>query len=121
MAVVKKLKLRQGEFIDNPLYVKYLDANGVEQPVNLTGCSARIQIRKKQADYETYVHAELSTANGKLLLSDAVNGKFLLNVTAAESRDWKFDEAFFELEITYSTGRQKKYAVPCTLVREYTR
>ncbi len=117
-AKLKKLELKQGTKLDFPIYIV---AGDEVTPINITGCSIKIQIRTKPADYKTYIHAEFSTTNGKCSISDAVNGKILLNVPVSETRDWKFNDAYFEIEITFPTGHVVKKYIPCFLTREYVR
>jgi hypothetical protein len=120
--LLNKLTITQGATFNTPVRHYHLDdATLVETPIDLTGASIRVQIRKKEADYETYIHADISTANGKLVFTDAVNGKFKFNVSATETRDWKFDDGFLEFEYTYADLTVRKKFIKCKLIREYVR
>lgn len=117
-----KLEIVQGATLDYPIRLYTLNQTTlVETVVNITGVSIKTQIRKKEADYESYIHADMTTTNGKLVITNAANGEFKFNVAGAETRDWKFDEGWIEFEVTYLTGKIEKYQYPCKLIREYVR
>ena len=69
-------------------------------PVNLTGASAKMQVRETT---ESSVLFEASTSNGRLSIADAL-GEITLTITAAESTafDWLFGK--YDLEVTTAAG-----------------
>ena len=71
-------------------------------PVDLTGCTARMQVRKTVQD--TAVLDTLTTENGKLVINDALLGKFKINLTAAQTGAYTFINAAYDLEIVYYGG-----------------
>lgn len=70
----------------------------VPTPVDLTGCSIKMQIRENPG---TTVLAEFSTANNKIEITDAVNGKFRLFISNTESTDYLFKSGKYDIEVTF--------------------
>jgi hypothetical protein len=68
--------------------------------VNLTGCTARMQIRR--AVNETTVLDTLSTENGRIQIHEPLNGKFKINIAAAISTAYTFTSAVYDLEIIFT-------------------
>jgi hypothetical protein len=71
-------------------------------PVDLTGCTARMQIRKKVTDVE--VLFELTTENNRIALTMPAEGKFEIRLTAAESASLAFKAGVYDFEIVYPGG-----------------
>lgn len=67
-------------------------------PVDLTGCSIKMQIRENPG---TAILDELSTANSRITITDAVNGKFSLKVSNSESTSYTFSSGKYDIEITF--------------------
>lgn len=74
----------------------------VPTPVNLTGCTARMQVRKTVSD--SVVLDTLTTENGKLVINDALLGKFKILLTASQTGAYSFTNAAYDLEIVYNGG-----------------
>ncbi len=88
--------------------------------VNLTGCTARMQIRKSVND--TVVLDTLTTENSKLVIHDAVNGKFKIVIPAAISSAYAFTGAVYDLEIIFTDQTVTRVMEGCvTAVPEVTR
>lgn len=68
--------------------------------VNLTGCTARMQIRRAVND--TTVLDTLTTENGKIEIHEPLNGKFKINIAAAVSTAYTFTSAVYDLEIIFT-------------------
>jgi tRNA A37 methylthiotransferase MiaB len=68
-------------------------------PVNLSGCTARMQIRKRVTDTE--ILDTLTTENSKLQIYDAVNGRFKISIPANVSSAYNFNTAVYDLEIVF--------------------
>jgi hypothetical protein len=68
--------------------------------VNLTGCTARMQIRKSVND--STVLDNLTTENGKLEIFAPSNGSFKILIPAATSSAYNFTSAVYDLEIVFS-------------------
>lgn len=67
-----------------------------ETPVNLTGYTAKMQIRSRIGD-ET-VLLELSTENGRITLG-GVAGTILLTISATDTEDLTFEQGVYDLEL----------------------
>lgn len=84
--------------------------------VNLTGCTARMQIRKAVND--TAVLDTLTTENGKIMIHEALDGKFKIIISAAVSSAYTFTSAVYDLEIVFTDQSVSRviegciYAVP---------
>jgi hypothetical protein len=68
--------------------------------VNLTGCTARMQIRKTVND--TVVLDTLTTENGKIVIHEPLNGKFKILIPANISTAYTFTSAVYDLEIIFT-------------------
>lgn len=80
-----------------------------ETPVDLTGCTARMQIRKRVNDTETL--DILTTENGKLTIYNAAEGRFRIDISAAESAAYQFTSGVYDLEIVYPFPSDTVYRV----------
>lgn len=70
-------------------------------PMNLTGFTARMQIRKTVQD--TAIVHTLTSENGGIILGGA-SGTVELNIPAATTATFTFDEAVYDLELISPTG-----------------
>ena len=70
----------------------------VPTAVDLTGCSIKMQIRENPG---TTLIAEYSTLNGKIQITDAVNGKFKLFISNTESTEYQFKSGKYDIEVTF--------------------
>lgn len=77
----------------------YKDANGAI--VNLTGYSARMQIRQFKESEDKLIEA--TSANGKLAIVGA-QGKVSLTLSPADTNNVKFSQGVYDLEIESSGG-----------------
>ena len=71
-----------------------------QQPIDLTGCSAKLQLRKNVGDT---VLLELSTTNNRILLG-GVDGTIDLIIAKADTADLAFKNAKYDLLITMANG-----------------
>lgn len=71
-------------------------------PMDLTGCSIKMQVRSCKTD--TTVLLEASTTNGKIVLTDAANGKWQINLSPADTAALAFSKAVYDLDITFPSG-----------------
>ncbi|HYE72593.1 MAG TPA: hypothetical protein VEF04_04645 [Blastocatellia bacterium] len=95
--------LKQGESRRIPLVWK---ANGVA--VNLIGCTAKMQLRRKIADEDGAEPLyELSTANGRIGIT-AAEGKVELIFDDSAFIGAKWRDAVYDLEITFPDGTVKR-------------
>lgn len=79
---------------------QYLDEDGMT-PIDLTGYSARMQIR--QTAWDPTVLADMTTGNGKITIS-APTGEVAIHLTAAETSALSFATAVYDLEIVAPNG-----------------
>lgn len=77
------------------------------QPVDLTGCSARMQVRPQVAS--ATVLLELTTDNGRILLGGPA-GTVQLQLTPAETAPLAFVAAVYDLEIVHPGGQVRRLA-----------
>lgn len=88
--------------------------------VNLTGCTARMQIRKSVND--TVILDTLTTENSRLQIHDAINGKFKIMIPANISSAYTFASAVYDLEIIFTDLSVVRVIEGClTAVPEVTR
>jgi hypothetical protein len=71
-------------------------------PVNLTGCSLRMQMRKTVND--TIILDSLTTENGKLEITNAIEGRISIKIAAAASSAYAFDRGVYDLEVAFLDG-----------------
>jgi hypothetical protein len=81
------------------LSFEWLDDDG--QPIDLTGCTARMQLRATPA---TPVLLELSTTNGRLSLA-GVTGIIELLVDAPTTAGLSCESGVYDLRVTFPSGR----------------
>ena len=74
-------------------------------PVNLTGCTARMQIRGKITDAAALL--DLTTVNGGIALG-GVLGTITLNITAAQTALIAWKAAVYDLEIIYADATVRR-------------
>ncbi len=79
--------------------VLWKDADG--EPVDLTGYSARMQIRRSKSSSD--VLFELTTANGRIAI-DGAAGKVTLTFTAEESAAFTWRRGVYDLELEAGDG-----------------
>lgn len=71
-------------------------------PVNLTGYSARMQIREKLRSPTPII--TLTTENGGIIITDPENGIFSLEISAEDTANLNFRSAVYDLEFVYPSG-----------------
>lgn len=87
------------------------------KPVDLTGWSARAQVRQA-VDSETVLH-EWNSATGTILFQD---NRIVLATTPSISSAWEWREGFYDVEATDADGRVWRIAEGKAYVRpEVTR
>lgn len=84
----------------------------IPSPVNLTGCTARMQIRKTVND--ATILDTLTTENGGIVFEDAGTGKLRIEIAADTSTAYTFNSGVYDLEIIFpSTGRVVRLLEGC--------
>lgn len=99
------IKVEQGATFSLPITWK---AGEPAVPVNLTGCTARMQIRKKLED--PVVLLELTTANGRIALG-GITGVITLALTATETAELTWGAGVYDLEIVFGTNVVRRLLV----------
>jgi hypothetical protein len=96
------LKINQGETLNQQVVWK---VGSTPAPVDLTGCSARMQVRS--AVNSPTVLLELSTANGGLVLGGSLGTiTFVMNAAATTALTWT--QGVYDLEITFADGTVRR-------------
>jgi hypothetical protein len=88
--------------------------------VNLTGCTARMQIRKSVNDRT--ILDTLTTENSRLQIHEPLNGKFKITIPANTSTAYSFTSAVYDLELIFTDGTVTRVIEGCiSAVPEVTR
>ena len=116
------LSIEQGTTINIDLLYK---TSGSNTPVDLSGHSARMQIKSNYADNKPRTFLTLSSslnADNTGLTLGGTSGSINIYISAVSSSTLNFDSAFYDLEITTSTGEVTRLLEgPVKLSREVTR
>lgn len=89
-------------------------------PVNLTGYTARMQIREKLTSPTPII--TLTTENGGIVITDAENGSFSLEISATDTAALSFKSAVYDLEFISPSGFVRRlFEGGVTLSPEVTR
>ena len=90
-------KVPQGEtFLRN---IQVLEDDGTSQaPLDITDFTIRMQVRTKASSPDIVLEA--STANGKIVITDAVNGKCSVTFTAVETAATTARSYVYDIEYT---------------------
>lgn len=70
--------------------------------VDLTGCTARMQVRKSPCD--SSLLESLNTENGKIVITEPINGKLEIRISANTSSAYTFMTGVYDLEIVFTNG-----------------
>lgn len=111
-----KLTIEQGATFSQQITWK---AGTPAVPVDLTGCTARMQIRATIPS--TAVLASLTTENGGVTLGGAL-GTIVMLLTATQTAALSFTAAVYDLEVEWADGTVRRVVYgPVTLSPEVTR
>lgn len=102
MAAKYKITIYQGETFSKVFTWKTGDP---KNPVDLTGYTARMQIRKKYGS--TVVLLSLTTENGGVTLG-GVAGTIILNISAADTSSIDWTAGVYDLELISAGGIVKR-------------
>ena len=110
-----KLKIEQGA-----TFRQSFDWTANGAPVNLTGYTARMQMRNS-IDSPVMIH-ELTTENGGITFPDVLQGKIELFISDINTSAFKFDSCVYDLEmIAPNTDVIRLIEGEITLSKEVTR
>lgn len=88
-------------------------------PMDLTSCTFKMQIR----DYlgSDNVLDELTTANSKIVLVDAAQGKWRIDLTPTQTGAYTFKKAVYDIDVTFpSTDKFTPVKGVVTLTEQVT-
>jgi hypothetical protein len=102
MAAVKEVELILPQGATFIYEVTYKDPD-TDLPINLTGYSARMQIREK-VDSTTTLYSALSTGVSPAIVITAGSGLVVLTIPATTTAAFTFKKAVFDLEIQSTAG-----------------
>lgn len=71
-------------------------------PVDLTGCSIRMQIRERVTTATTI--DDLTTQNSRIVITDAVQGKFEIRIPANTSSAYTVNSGVYDVEVVMTDG-----------------
>lgn len=70
--------------------------------VDLSGCTARMQVRKSPCD--SVILESLTTQNNKIVITEPLNGKLEIRISAETSSAYTFVDGVYDLELVFPTG-----------------
>lgn len=80
----------------------YTDQYGT--PINITGATIRMNIKENFED-STAILSATTGSDGRISLTNATKGKFNLKISAADTADLSFDQAYYQIEIEFTDGQ----------------
>lgn len=95
---ILNLKIYQGATFRRTVTIN----NSLGVAINLTGATARMQIREFIAATTTII--ELNEANGRALITDAAGGVITLMIADEDTALLTFAKAVYDLEVEYADG-----------------
>lgn len=100
MAGKKNLTIPQGSTFRYKFKVNRLEA-GAEDPVDLSGCEVKMQIRPTQRSDRLFLDLY---EEGYISIDDPVNGSILIDIPASVTRDLSFSKAVYDIQIDFPDG-----------------
>lgn len=76
-------------------------------PINLSGCSVRMHIRKRIADTNPLL--SLTTGTGQITFTNAAMGQFLVTITDEVTAAITWAAGVYDLEVETAGGQVKRY------------
>ena len=70
-------------------------------PVDLTGCSVRMQIRPRHASNQL-IHD--LTQNSHIMIGGAALGEIIIDIPASVTETFSFQQAFYDIEVVFENG-----------------
>lgn len=101
MTFKRNLEIDQGA--DFELVATYEAGDPMPTPVDLTGCTARMQARE---DYDSPSPLfTLTSAPGDGITLGGASGEITIFIPASMTETFRWDIALYDLELTYPSGR----------------
>ena len=82
----------------------YKDSGGT--PIDISGCTLRMDIREYAQDPTALI--QLTIGNGRITITDAVNGAFSLDILAVDTAALHFENGVYDLEIEFPSGEVRR-------------
>ncbi|MEW6775041.1 MAG: hypothetical protein AB1405_01985 [Bdellovibrionota bacterium] len=103
---VLDFEIRKGD--DFELFTEFFQDEEVT-PLNLTGYTIRAKVREKE-DSTSTVLLECTTANNRMVITDAANGQAkLFKLTDAETSAFTWTKGYYDLELESPAGEARCY------------
>ena len=115
MAGKLNLKINQGETFRHTLLWK----DSSEVAINLTGYTARMHIRGKLEDTTTLL--ELTTENGRILITNPTIGEIKLYISATDTSSIKWIAGVYDLEMISGSDVIRLVEGKVSVTKEVTR
>ena len=80
----------------------YTDQYGTA--IDITGAIVRMKIKENFEDSNAILSATTGD-DGRVTLTNASKGKFNLNISASDTANLNFDNAYYQIEIEYTDGQ----------------
>lgn len=114
-----ELGIYQGASYVQPIEWLLDDADGNRAPVDLTGCSVRMQIRRRVNSPD--VELDLGAA-GYIRITDAAAGQLLIDIPPDVTAGLSLRTGVHDIEVEFSGGEVLRFARgPVVIDREVTR
>jgi hypothetical protein len=99
------IEIKQGATFELSMEYTTGPTDEAQDPVDLTGCTARAHIRKTIASETPEI--ELTTENGRIALGGAA-GTIELTIEADDTDALDFRTGMYDLELVFPTGQVKR-------------
>lgn len=117
MAGIYDFTLDQGS--DTNIALTFYTDTSQTTPINVSTYTFSCQVREHKED-ESFID-ELTTSNGRISMIDAATGKIVLIFSAATSKLYSFDTAYYDLESTNGVVVTREMQGKITLDKEVTK
>jgi len=105
LSVVINIEVEKGSTFRHTLVWTYAEEPYI--PIDLTGCTALMQVRPDQ-DSDEILH-EMTTENDGLVLG-GTTGSIDMYISAADSTAWEWNDGVYSLEVTFPNTDVRRLA-----------
>jgi tRNA threonylcarbamoyladenosine modification (KEOPS) complex Pcc1 subunit len=74
-------------------------------PVNITGYTARMQIRETIKSPDVLIELTTGNNNNRITITNPTDGRFVLEISATDTASLNFKSGVYDLELISSTGK----------------
>ena len=71
-------------------------------PMDLTGCTIKMQVKEGACSEVPLI--ELTTANGKIVIESAIDGKWIIEILSADTATLNPIRYVYDMDITFPSG-----------------